>query len=483
MRTAYYLLVFLLSPTIWAATITFNGATTYQMIDGFGVNINYRSWNNDELKPVIDKMIDQAGMTLFRVVYDLTDWEQTNDNTDANTFNWTYYNSIYNSVEFNRLWSMMAYLNQRGITNGAFFNCMGWGPSWMMQSDESTGSLKVGMESEWAEMLTSMLVYARNTMGLQFNKVAPNNEPDLMAYPEGIHIPTASQYVTALHKLALRLDSAGMGDIGLVGPDLSIGGTTYMPQLMADSVVMAKLKHFGLHGYTAGGGASSGVRSYILGSAYPNKTFWMTEFNVWCDSCENGTGGVGDWTYARGTAQYLLEHLLNGASGSQVWEAYDTRYAHAGLNKWSYWGLMAVDNPNASIKTYTPRKQFYTYSQVSKWVRPNAQRIGISGSSSSLSPLLAFKDTNQVTIVGINTSSGTTTLSGSLVSLPTITSLSLRYTSASANMATGSNVTVNSNGTFSASIPADCVFTLIGSYSVSPPAPKGLRVLGIDFKD
>jgi len=48
-----------------------------------------------------------------------------------------------------------------------------------------------------------MLVYARNTKGLQFNKVAPNNEPDLMAYPEGIHIPTASQYVTALHKLAL----------------------------------------------------------------------------------------------------------------------------------------------------------------------------------------------------------------------------------------------------------------------------------------
>ena len=46
--------------------------STYQVIDGFGVNANYRSWNGDELKPVLDALIDQAGMTLFRVVYDNT---------------------------------------------------------------------------------------------------------------------------------------------------------------------------------------------------------------------------------------------------------------------------------------------------------------------------------------------------------------------------------------------------------------------------
>ena len=339
------------------------------------------------------RLVDQAGMTLFRVIYETADWERANDNADANTFDWTYYNSIYSSAEFTKLWEMMAYLNQRGITNGAFFNFMGWGPSWMMQSDATSGSLKPGMEAEWAEMITSLLVYARNTRGLQFNLVAPDNEPDLIAYPEGIHIPTATQYASALHKLALRLDSAGMGDVGLVGPDLSIGGTTYLPQMMADPVIMAKLRHFGMHGYTSGGG-SSGVRSYLLGSAYPDRTFWMTEFNVWCDSCENGTSGTGSWSYARGTAEYLLAHLLNGASGSQVWEAYDSKYAHgpayngvSGTNKWSYWGLLGVDNPNAAVKTYTPRKQFYTHAQISKWVRPGAQRINVTGSASPFSSL------------------------------------------------------------------------------------------------
>ena len=259
-------LAMLVFQTSRAATVTFNGGTTYQAIDGFGANINYRGWNNDELKPVIDALMDQAGMTLFRVIYDLTDWEGTNDNADPSVFDWTNYNAIYSSAEFTKLWDMMAYLNQRGITNGAFFNFMGWGPSWMMQSDATSGSLKPGMESEWAEMITSLLVYARNTRGLQFNLVAPDNEPDLIAYPEGIHIPTATQYTNALHKLALRLDSAGMGDVGLVGPDLSVGGTTYLPQMMADPVIMAKLRHFGMHGYTSGGAGSSGVRSYILGS-------------------------------------------------------------------------------------------------------------------------------------------------------------------------------------------------------------------------
>ena len=73
-----------------------------------------------------------------------------------------------------------------------------------------------------------------------------------------------------------------MGDVGLVGPDLSVGGTTYVPQMMADPVIMAKLRHFGIHGYFARGTGSAGVRAYILGSAYPDRTFWMTEFNVWC---------------------------------------------------------------------------------------------------------------------------------------------------------------------------------------------------------
>ena len=92
---------------------------TYQTIDGFGANINHRSWNSDgELEPVLNALINQAGFTLFHVIYDNNNWEQTNDNGNANVMNWSYYNTIYNSTDFQKLWGIMAYLNQQGITNG-----------------------------------------------------------------------------------------------------------------------------------------------------------------------------------------------------------------------------------------------------------------------------------------------------------------------------------------------------------------------------
>ena len=85
-----------------------------------------------------------------------------------------------------------------------------------------------------------------------------------------------------------------------------------------------------------------------------------------------------------------MQHLLNNASAGMVWEGYDSQYNYYNPLEWSFWGLFGVDDTNAVDKTYTARKNFYTLAQISKWVRPGAQRIGVSGSVASLSPLLAF---------------------------------------------------------------------------------------------
>src|SRR2546430_623191 len=52
-----------------------NGAQTFQTIDGFGVNLNSLSWKNGELRPAIDMLADQLGATIWRVVFDMEDWE------------------------------------------------------------------------------------------------------------------------------------------------------------------------------------------------------------------------------------------------------------------------------------------------------------------------------------------------------------------------------------------------------------------------
>jgi len=134
---------------------------------------------------------------------------------------------------------------------------------------------------------------------------------------------------------------------------------------------------------------------------------------------------------------------------------------------WSYWGLFAVDNINASPLTYTPRQGFYTLAQIALYVRPGAQRISVSGAPSSMT-VLAFYNTNnaQFTITGVNTSSSPSSLSCALSSLPAIPNLNLIYTSASTNLCNGGTVPVN-NGAFSATIPANCVFTLTYSNSAA----------------
>ena len=445
-----------------AQTVTIDGAQTYQVIDGFGVNANHRSWTNNELQPVLDALIDQAGMTLFRVIYDRTDWEATNanpHNARPAVINWNYYNTVYSAPDFESMWGMIAYLNQRGISNGVVLNFQGIGPSWMVNSN--TYVLTPGYEDEWAEMIASLLVYGRNTLHLQFGLVGPDNEPDNTPDPiQGVQVVNTAQYIRMLNQLALKLNANGVGDLRFVAPDLAYGGTNWLAQIMKNHLIMTKLAHFSEHSYLADGGNSAGVYDFLQQSAYPDRNFWMTEFNVWCENCEDCVGGTNDWSYSRGTAEYLLAHLANGASAGLVWEGYDSYYLIHDC--WSYWGLFAVNNINAVPKTYTARKNFYTVAQISKFVRPGARRIAVNGSTSPL-VLLAFyhPGTGQLALTGVNTSSSTATLSGTLTNLPSVSSLDLYYTSSTTNLAYDATVPVT-NGVFTATVPADCVFTFSG---------------------
>ena len=157
-----------------AGTLTINGAQTYQTIDGFGVNANSGNWTNNDLQPVIDALI-QAGMTLFLVEYvGNCDWEASNANPGATLTNWTYFDSVYSGPNFQQLWGMMAYLNQQGITDGSMPKFTGPTALWM-----GGQSLTPGYENEYAQMLASALIYARQTQNLQFTVVPPLNEPDI----------------------------------------------------------------------------------------------------------------------------------------------------------------------------------------------------------------------------------------------------------------------------------------------------------------
>lgn len=453
-------------------TVSVDPAVMYQKMDGIGVNANHRSWRGGELIPALDRLIDEAGMRLFRVVFDLSDWEDPNDNADAAVMNQPYYDALYATPRFEPLWEMAEYLNSRGITDGLMFNFMGWGPDWM-----GGHSLAPGMEDEWAEMITSLLVYARNVRGIDFKLVAPNNEPNISN--EGISTADGAQYAAALHALAQHLDAAGLGDVRLVAPDLAGGGTAYLPELLADDVVMAKIARFGVHSYSGGGGGSSGVGDLIAASDYPQTPFWMTEFNVWCDGCDQGVPGDYNWEYTRGTAEYLFDHLANGAAGATVWEGYDSSYAHHAPAPWSFWGILRVDDIHASSYTYSPRKNFYTVAQFSRFIAAGDVRIGVSTTESGVD-LQAYMrpSTGGVAVVGLNDNDAPTDLVVDVSGLPAVTTLQLVQTTSSLSFDYGLPIDVV-DGQVHVTVAADAVFTLtsdaIGDVPSCPPAPSFCR--------
>lgn len=425
----------------------------YQQIDGFGVNANTRSWNRNELKPALSLLLDSMHSTVWRVIVETVyHWEDKDDNSDPFTFNWDYYDKLYETPKFQKAWDMIRFLNDHGINKKLMVNFMGPIPLWM-----GGKSVAPKYEDEYIEMLVSFFYYAEKVKHLEIGLVSIMNEPDIEN--EGPTV-SPSQYVRLLRKFVDRMDSLGLGDIRVVAPDVAsmqTGIKTYIPGLMKDSVIMSKIAHFGLHSY---GGYYAPVDSFLKQSAYPRSTFWITEWNNWCNGCDQGILGEYGYNYAQKSIGYLLDLLKHGASAGIVWEGYDSYYEHHAPSPFSYWGVLAYD-PRS--RTYHPRKTFYAIQQVSAFVLPGARQIALEelAPPADSIPLLAFYDSSsqRTTIVGINTRNSNLVLNGVIRNLSGIGHFYMYYTDSTQNLKEASRVAVT-GGKFSASVPPDCIFTL-----------------------
>lgn len=431
-----------------ASNLTIDGAQHFQTIDGFGVNANSLPWDNGALAPALDQLTDTMGASVWRVIVESKEgWEDTPAPGDATTYDWAYYSSLYETPKFQALWGMLAYLQHKHVPT-IMLNVMGCAPEWI-------GGCAVNPDKEdyYVRMESSLLYYARNVKHVRVDIFSPMNEED-HGDPEGPHVDS-DQYVRILDKLSTRLDNLGLGDIRFLGPDVasvSAAISDYMPALLADSRLIAKIDHFGLHDY---GGGSGGAASVVENSPYPNRNFWMTEYSAWCNGCDNGAPNPDDWNFASDTLGHLLNFIDQGASSALVYDGYDSYYEHHG--SMGYWGLLGYDT---ATKTYTPRKRFYTVAQVVKFARPGMQRIGAASTDSSIR-VFAFTDpkTGALTIVGHNPNNTAVTIHGTLTHLPTPAKLALYQTTETLDMARGTGVAMN-GASFTAQIAANSVFTL-----------------------
>ncbi len=423
--------------------LVIDGSRQFQTIDGFGVNINSLSWNNGESKPAIDMLADDMGATLWRVVFDQEDWETANDNPDPNVFSWKYYNKVYSSPKFRNLWGTIGYLNRKGSSSNIILSLMGNVPGWMGGS-----KINPAYEDEWVEMISSLIYYARNTMRLSFSMLDSLNETD-WGHNEGPLVDKI-QYTRLLHRLSIKMDSLGLGDMKFVGPstaNIVYGVNDYMPVMMGDNLVMAKTDHFGLHNY-----APKGDNAYlaIKNSAYSGSNYYITEVTL--------PGNV-------------LYELSQGASAIIIWDGYDSVYNHAIL---SGAGTRPPNDPgpgpaplayDTTTGKYSPRKCFYEYEQIFKFVPPGSARISTSQASADVVMTSFYhQPSGLLTIVGRNSGAKQISYSGTLVNLPRLSTLQIYRTSeinSGINMLKGNDIAVTGR-TLSFVAPANSIFALTG---------------------
>jgi hypothetical protein len=419
--------------------LTVNGTQTFQTMDGFGVNINSLSWKNGQMRPAIDMLIDQMGVTLWRVVFDMEDWEDPNDDSDPNVPNWTYYNALYSNAKFQNLWGTLHYLNQKGITTGIALSFMGRVPVWMGGAKINTAS-----EDEWVELMASLFYYAKNVEHVEFDIVDPLNEPDWDGF-EGPQV-AQQQYVRLLEKLSVRLDAMGLSSYRFLGPNTANAGSAvsvYMPEMMRNTTVMSKVDHIALHNY---GQDSAGAANAIKNSAYPTKNYWITETFQPSD---------------------ILGHISQGTAAVLMWDALDSVYNHAilagrgttppndngpGLPPLAY---------NTTTGVYTPRDTFYQYAQIFKYVPRGSIRVSATESNSNLT-IYAFRDpvSGRVTLVGRNIGASSIALNATMTGISGVTDFQFYQTDVSGNKFKRGNDVVVTNGAFVFTAPVNSYFTL-----------------------
>jgi O-glycosyl hydrolase len=465
----------------------------YQPVDGFGVNINAAWWldgeyrNSDIVRPAIDLLIDSLGATIFRVVIEEIDWEAVNDDNDPEHFNMSYYNQVFSGTRFRGVWNTLHYLNQRLVTDRLMISFMGGPPaaeplakpdpvkSWM---GNINFSIDPSREDEFVETIAAFLFYARTTEKISFNLVSPMNETDIISstkgpdHPDGIvegpNMPDAIQFVRVVKKLAEKLDRIGMGDVRLVAPDAA-GDKLFnacFDEMIKDPYLMGKLSRWGVHQY---GKDARNYLNSVINPRNPVKKYWVTE-----------TAGI----------KNLIGQLDDSAAAYIFWDGFDCVYQHGRRNgygstppnDWVFWEgehgkpLIAFSQ---SDRSWTPRKQFYEFSQLFKFVHPGAVRIGVSTTNPNLAVYGYLNPEGQLVIFGRNNGMNTVIINGIVESLPAISSLKMYITNTDASMKRNADVIVSGH-TWHTEVPPETIFTLAGpagdkqsGNSVYNPEPPG----------
>jgi glucuronoarabinoxylan endo-1,4-beta-xylanase len=441
------------SPAGAATTVSVNGATTFQRIDGFGISESFgmanaiRGLGATAQKQALDMLFSPttgAGFSIVRndIPSGSASIEPRSPGSPSATPTYVW-NPSNAGTEEGQLWLAQQAKNGYGVTN--FYNNAWEPPSFMTNSAQRGGLCGVPGVScssgDWRQAYANYLVQDAKfwaSAGITPSTLGFVNEPATSTSGFGSMLFTPAQAANFLSVLGPTLRAAGLSTKITCCDTLGFNQLPgYVSAVQGNAAANAAVGVFTSHGYS--GAPTTPVNT---GDRPVWQSAWSVNGNQWDGSWDDGNQADGfNWA----------QHVHAGLTG-------------ANLNAFYYfWGISTTSHDSSLIglrgSTLTPAKRYYSLANYSRFIRPGATRISASSGAGDLQ-VSAFKNPDgSIIVVALNSGTGGTsaacTVANTGLSSGTVTPY---LTNGGSNIAAQSTIALN-GGAFTATVPGRSLVT------------------------
>lgn len=433
-------------------TVSINGATKYQRIDGFGMSEAFnmanaiRGLNSTAQRQALDLLLSTTNGAGFSIVRN--DIPSGSDSIEPNSPGSPYatpkyvWNPSNGGTEDGQLWLAEQAKNGYGVTN--FYNDA-WNPPSYMTDSADRGALcgvpGVSCSSgDWRQAYANYLTQDAKfwaSAGVAPSELGFVNEPATGSSSFGSMLFTPTQATNFLSVLGPAVRSSGLPTKITCCDTLGFNQLpSYVSAVEANSAANSATGLFTSHGYA--GAPTTPVSDQ-------GRSVWQSEWSV------NGNQWDGAWDDG------------NQADGFAWAQNVYTAMTGGDVNAFLYfWGISTTSHDSSLIglsgSSLNPAKRYYALAQFSRFIRPGAVRIS-AGNTNGLE-VSAYKNPDgSVIVVALNTGYGSTTATYSLANTGLSSATVSPYLTNASNSMAAQGAFSLSGGSFTATLPSRSLVT------------------------
>lgn len=443
------------TPASAATTVSVNGATTFQKIDGFGISEAFgmanaiRGLGGTAQRQALDLLFSTTNGAGFSIIR--TNIPSGSDSIEPRNpggpsakpaYVW---NANSDATDEGQLWLAKQAKNTYGVTT---FYDNAWAPPGFMKTDGNDsgrgplcgvpgGSCGSG---DWRQHYANYLVQHAKfwaSAGLTPTATGFVNEPSQGSGFGSMQF-TPAQAVNFLSVLGPTMKAAGLPTKITCCDTLGFNQLpSYVSAVTGNAAANSAAGLFTAHGY-------SGAPTTPIGAG--GRSVWESEWSV------NGNTWDGSWD---GGGQ---------ADGFRWAQQVHTALTGADVNAFLYfWGISTTSHDSSLIglrgSTLTPAKRYYALANYSRFIRPGATRISASSGTSSLDASAFRNPDGSVVIVVLNSGTSSVSTSFTVTNAGSPSGTVTPYLTNTASSTAAQPAIPLANGAFPATVPARSLVT------------------------